>query len=83
MKKVKKYRAHTAIRPISLLRPESLERVGRQELGTISRQRYHLEPLATKRQAIRKFFGKMTSKEYQKFLAATRHFREIDQEMWK
>ena len=46
-------------------------------------EKYHLEPLSTKRRSIRKFFGKMTSKEYQEFLDFTHPFREIDQEMWK
>lgn len=46
-------------------------------------QRYHLEPLAAKRQALHKFFGKMTAKEYEEFLHATHPFGEIDEEMWK
>lgn len=46
-------------------------------------QKYHLEPLITKQENLRKFFGKMTSKEYQEFLAATHPFQTIDQEMWK
>lgn len=46
-------------------------------------QKYHLEPLATKHENLRKFFGKMTSKEYKEFLVVTEPLREVDQEMWK
>ena len=45
--------------------------------------KYHLEPLAIRRQTIRHFFGQLTRPEYHEFLAAIKPFSEIDPEMWK
>ncbi len=45
---------------------------------------FHLEKESAKIQrGIRKFFGKMTSQEYQEFQKHTRDFSTIDEEMWK
>lgn len=48
------------------------------------KEAFHLEGASTSIQRdIRKFFGKMTQKEYREFQKATQEFSFIDAEMWK
>lgn len=48
------------------------------------RQAFNLEESPTKIQRdVRKFFGKMTLKDYQEFQKQTQSFSSLDEDMWK
>ncbi len=47
------------------------------------RKRFNLEPANTRRQALRRFFGKMSPNDFKNFTEATSGFSAIDEEMWK
>ena len=44
---------------------------------------FHLEKKTKRSAKIRKFFGKMTVKEFEAFQKATSEFSRIDSEMWR
>lgn len=47
------------------------------------RQVFRLEKEPLKQRHLRKFFGKMSVKEYQEFQKSTGDFSKVDEEMWK
>lgn len=47
------------------------------------RQVFRLEKGPLKQRDLRKFFGKMSVKEYQEFQKSTGDFSKVDEEMWK
>lgn len=46
-------------------------------------KRFGLEHREKKREKFRRFFGKMTAKEYREFQEATKPFSQIEQELWE
>ena len=44
---------------------------------------FGLSPVKKKREQIRKFFGKMSARDYESFKKATRDFSSIEEDLWK